>query len=144
MWSNDGHEKFSSLGLLWLLGKEKMTKIWAILSILSNQEFRQWRMRDEKTHFLAFAILVVVAFALSACGQTEATEETVAGFQIPAPEEGKYNVALSMLAARWWRLVTIAWCWPDVCGRECRWCSYAYIKTCRKVQMPNRWSAHCS
>lgn len=43
--------------------------------------------------FWLFAILVVAAFALSACGQTEATEETVAGFQIPAPEEGKYNVA---------------------------------------------------
>ena len=40
--------------------------------------------------FWFLAVLVVAAFALSACGQTE---ETVAGFQIPAPEDGKYNVA---------------------------------------------------
>ena len=40
------------------------------------------------------SILLVLSFALTACGQTEEVEtEEVGGFQIPAPEEGKYNVA---------------------------------------------------
>jgi len=61
--------------------------------------------------FLLFAILLISAFVLSACGTTTPTEatggdevveeteaaadtgETVAGFQIPVPEEGMYNVA---------------------------------------------------
>ncbi|MBG0770197.1 MAG: BMP family ABC transporter substrate-binding protein [Anaerolineaceae bacterium] len=61
--------------------------------------------------FLLFAILLISAFVLSACGTPAATEagdepgvveeteavadtgETVAGFQIPVPEEGMYNVA---------------------------------------------------
>ena len=38
-----------------------------------------------------FSIMLVLSFALTACGQTE--EEEVAGFQIPAPVDGKYNVA---------------------------------------------------
>ena len=39
-------------------------------------------------------ILVVLSLVLTACSQTEeAATEEVGGFQIPAPEEGKYNVA---------------------------------------------------
>ena len=37
------------------------------------------------------SILLVLSFALTGCGQPE--EEEVGGFQIPAPVEGKYNVA---------------------------------------------------
>lgn len=61
--------------------------------------------------FLLFAVLLISAFVLSACSTPTATEavdepgvveeteavadtgETVAGFQIPVPEEGMYNVA---------------------------------------------------
>ena len=39
-------------------------------------------------------ILLVLSLVLTACSQTEeAATEEVSGFQIPAPEEGKYNVA---------------------------------------------------
>ncbi len=40
------------------------------------------------------SILLVLSFALTACGPTEEVEtEEVGGFQIPAPVDGKYNVA---------------------------------------------------
>jgi basic membrane protein A len=48
--------------------------------------------RDMKKQILwLVSILLVLSFALAGCGQPE--EEEVGGFQIPAPVEGKYNVA---------------------------------------------------
>ncbi|HMD79776.1 MAG TPA: BMP family ABC transporter substrate-binding protein, partial [Anaerolineales bacterium] len=43
-------------------------------------------------------VLTVLSLVLSACGaQAPATEEVVGGFQIPAVEEGKFNVAMVLI-----------------------------------------------
>lgn len=43
-------------------------------------------------------VLTVLSLVLSACGaQVPATEEVVGGFQIPAVEEGKFNVAMVLI-----------------------------------------------
>ena len=43
-------------------------------------------------------LLTVLSLVLSACGgQAPATEEVVGGFQIPAVEEGKFNVAMVLI-----------------------------------------------
>jgi basic membrane protein A len=43
-------------------------------------------------------VLTILSLVLSACGaQAPATEEVVGGFQIPAVEEGKFNVAMVLI-----------------------------------------------
>ncbi len=46
----------------------------------------------KKSLWLVIGLVLILAFALTAC-QTDAGPEEVAGYQIPAIEKGKYNVA---------------------------------------------------
>jgi basic membrane protein A and related proteins len=43
--------------------------------------------------YRSFALLLIVAFVMTACQSAAATPETVGSFQIPAIEKGKFNVA---------------------------------------------------
>lgn len=50
----------------------------------------------KKNIFMLMCLMIVFSIALTSCGakdETEATPETVGGYQIPSPVEGKYNVA---------------------------------------------------
>ena len=50
-----------------------------------------------KTLWRILALVMVLALALSACAQSAATPEVVGGFQIPAIEEGKFNIAAVLI-----------------------------------------------
>ena len=51
-----------------------------------------------KRSWLLFSLLMIMALLLAACGGTAAEEpEEVGGFQIPAVEEGKFNVAMVLI-----------------------------------------------
>jgi basic membrane protein A len=50
-----------------------------------------------KTLWRMLALILVLAMVLSACAQSAATPEVVGGFQIPAIEEGKFNVAAVLI-----------------------------------------------
>jgi basic membrane protein A and related proteins len=50
-----------------------------------------------KTLWRMLALTMVLAMALSGCAQSAATPEVVGGFQIPAIEEGKFNVAAVLI-----------------------------------------------
>jgi basic membrane protein A len=59
-------------------------------------------MLTTKKMYSVLATLVVLSLAISACqatpaATTEATPEVVGGFQIPAIEEGKFNVAMVLI-----------------------------------------------
>ena len=51
---------------------------------------------NTKKYWRVIALIVVVMLVLSACQQAEQPEE-VGGFQIPAAEEGKFNVAMVLI-----------------------------------------------
>jgi len=52
-------------------------------------------MRKSLLH--VFALLIVLSLALSACGAPAQATEEVGGFQIPAVEDGKFNVAMVLI-----------------------------------------------
>ncbi len=51
---------------------------------------------NTKTYWRIFGLIVIVMLVLTGCAQAEQPEE-VGGFQIPATEEGKFNVAMVLI-----------------------------------------------
>src|SRR3972149_4958512 len=62
---------------------------------LYNHTKRSREMRKSLLH--VFALLIVLSLALSACGAPAQATEEVGGFQIPAVEDGKFNVAMVLI-----------------------------------------------
>jgi hypothetical protein len=73
-----------------------------------------------KTLWRMLALTMVLAMALSGCAQSAATPEVVGGFQIPAIEEGKFNVAAVLIGPHDdGGLVPGSLRRAAICGREC-------------------------
>src|SRR5919106_4260465 len=64
---------------------------------LTEFNYKKRRVEMRKSLLQAVMVLTVLSLVLSACGAQAPATEVVAGFQIPAVEEGKFNVGMVLI-----------------------------------------------